>query len=237
MFLRLSRLGLLILTILPALPAAAQDGGFAEAYAAFQSESYETALPLLRPLADGGDRRAQFLLGHLYLNGLAVTADSDRAARWFARAAAPPTPDRYALFNLGVLYERGDGVPEDLERARDFYQAAADRGVPAAMANLAALLARGDGGDRDLVGALGLFHRAMAAGHPGLRRRSTASPVRSRTTRRLPAAGRSSATAPRPTIRPWPPPPTRSSPCSAGRWTWVVASCAWAQGAATPRCS
>ena len=167
MILRLSRLGLLILTVLMPLPALAQDTGFAEAFAAFQSESYETARSLLQPLADSGDRRAQFLLGHLYLNGLAVEADSDRAARWFARAAAPPAPDRYALFNLGVLYERGDGVAEDLERAREFYRAAADRGVPAAMANLGALLARGDGGDRDLVAALGLFHRALEAGHPG----------------------------------------------------------------------
>lgn len=140
---------------------------FAAGYAAFQSGAYKEAMSTLRPLAEAGDKRAQFLVGHMYLEGLGRRKSARQAFEWLSRAADGADADRFALHDLAVLYERGEGTKRDRERAAALYEQAAARGVPASMLNLGVMRARGQGVKRDLGAGLRLIYRAFEAGHPG----------------------------------------------------------------------
>ncbi len=159
------RLALSLLLLLAAADIARAD--FAAGFAAFQKGRYPAALKELRPLAEAGDTRAQFLLGRMYRDGLGVKKSAGKAFDWLTKAADGPDADRYAMHDLAVLYERGQGTKKDLGKAVELYRRAAARGVPAAMFNLGVLLARGEGVKRDLPGGLRLVFRAYEAGHPG----------------------------------------------------------------------
>jgi TPR repeat protein len=155
---------LLVLALgLAAAPAAWAD--FAAGFADFQKGRYSAALKELRPLAKAGDKRAQFLLGRMYRDGLGVKKSAGTAFDWLSKAADGADGDRYALHDLAVLYERGSGTKKNLDRAVALYRRAVARGVPSSMFNLGVLLSRGDGVKRDLPGGLLLIWRAYEAGH------------------------------------------------------------------------
>jgi len=95
-----------------AAPVAA--GPFEDARAAYVRGDYTTALRLLRPLADQGDKWAQGMLGTMYDEGSGV-------------------PQNYALRRL---YEKGHGVLQDYAEAAKWFRKAADQGYAQAQNNL-----------------------------------------------------------------------------------------------------
>jgi TPR repeat protein len=95
-----------------------KDGG--EAYA---RGDYETAMCIIRPLADRGQVDAQFNVGHFYFEGLGVKQNYFEAEKWFRLAADKGYPD--AQYNLGYLYANGDGVPQDYVQAHKWFDLAA----------------------------------------------------------------------------------------------------------------
>jgi len=66
--------------------------GVAERYedglAAYQKNDFQRSLKALRPLADKGDARAQYLMGRIYQFGQGVKADRGEAYYWYKRAEA-----------------------------------------------------------------------------------------------------------------------------------------------------
>src|SRR5262245_33191412 len=64
-------------------------GPFEEAIAAYNREDYASALQLLRPLAESGNVRAQFLLGFMYEGGMGVPKDDTEAAKWYQVSSMP----------------------------------------------------------------------------------------------------------------------------------------------------
>jgi uncharacterized protein len=92
----------------------------ADAQAAFEQKDYATALRLWEPLAEQGDTQAQLGLANLYLQGLGVPRDLDKAIAWLELTAEGGDPRGPIL--LGILYESGGyesrgGVPRDLVKA------------------------------------------------------------------------------------------------------------------------
>ena len=80
---------------------------------AIQREDYDSAIRLLRPLADAGQSEAQFLFGYLFFTGADVTKDDSRV--WLQRAASQDHPD--AIYYLACLDDTLDfGPPEDDSR-------------------------------------------------------------------------------------------------------------------------
>ena len=146
-------------------PSAAANE-FVDGFAAFQAEDYETAWTVLEPVADSGDRRAQFLMGEMLLKGLGREVDPFEAAGWFQKAVREPDPDRYALYALASQYYNGDGVPTDIPNAVVLYERAASLGDVNAMRSLAAIYARGEGDEvpQDLNAALRWLFTAAQAG-------------------------------------------------------------------------
>jgi uncharacterized protein len=129
-------------------------------YAAYEKGNYESALKLLRPLAENGDARAQSTVGLLYYRGRGVQKDDAEALKWFRLAA--DRGDAIAEFNLGVMYAEGQGVPQDNDEAAKWYRLAADQGNPQAQYNLGLWYAQGDGGSPDNVRAHMWFNLAAA---------------------------------------------------------------------------
>src|SRR6202030_284703 len=97
-------------------PASFRNGGRHQigTVAGFKSESVaglRRNSQLLRPLAEGGDAGAQWLVGEMYDEGQGVQQNSGQAAVWYRKAAEQG--DDTAQLDLGVKYLLGDGVPEN----------------------------------------------------------------------------------------------------------------------------
>jgi TPR repeat protein len=97
-------------------------------YAAYQKGNYETALRLLRPLAESGDTRAQFNLGVMYSEGQGVPQDYAEAAKWYRLSAEQGYAQ--AQYNLGLWYAQGEGGPRDDVQAHMWFNLAAARFPP-----------------------------------------------------------------------------------------------------------
>ncbi|HET7198607.1 MAG TPA: tetratricopeptide repeat protein [Burkholderiales bacterium] len=131
---------LLLLSLAAPLPARAD---FEAGVAAARAGDYERARREWQPLAEAGNRDAQFNLGLLYENGLGVAADGAAAAGWYRRAAEQD--DRQAQVYLAEMYAKGLGVARDDAAALRWYRRAAELGHPAAQFNVGVFYALGRG--------------------------------------------------------------------------------------------
>jgi uncharacterized protein len=97
---------------------------------ALKSGSYAVAYQKLKPLAQLGDSKAQYLLGQMYAFGWGVPKSDEDAIRWFRKAAmwseGTTDPAAAAEYYVGRSYAEGQGVPKDeVESAKWFRRAAA----------------------------------------------------------------------------------------------------------------
>jgi TPR repeat protein len=132
-------------------------GQYEDGTAANDRGDSETAIRLLRPLAEQGDARAQSALGLTYEN----LGDEGRAAKWY-RLAADQGDVAGQLF-LGILYQVGRGVPQDYAEAAKWLRAPAEHyGIPQAQVRLGLFYATGQGVPQDHVQAHMWFNLAAA---------------------------------------------------------------------------
>ena len=87
------------------------------------------AVRLLLPLAEGGDRFAQFALGFIYDTAKGMPRDDAAAAKWYREAADQGVAG--AQYNLGAMYADGHGVPRDYIEAYKWLSVAAARSTAA----------------------------------------------------------------------------------------------------------
>lgn len=123
--------------------AAPARADFEAGVAAARAGDYATALREWRPLAESGNRDAQFNLGLLYENGLGIDRDGAEAARWYRLAAEQN--DRTAQAYLGEMYAQGLGVERDDIEALRWYKTAAERGHAPSQYNVGLFFATGRG--------------------------------------------------------------------------------------------
>lgn len=116
----------------------------------------------LTTLANGGNVKAQLLVGLKFLDGDGVKTNEAEAAKWLQRAADQGEP--IAQYRLGTLYERGHGVATNAAKAVQLYSAAAHQGNRKAMHNLAVAYAEGAGTQKNYAEAARWFGRAAALG-------------------------------------------------------------------------
>jgi TPR repeat protein len=133
-------LACLLLALGAALPARAD---YEAGLAAARAGDYVAAVHEWRPLAEQGNRNAQFNLGVAYENGLGVAADAAQAALWYRRAA--DQDDREAQAYLAEMYAKGLGVARNDVEALRWYRAAAELGHAAAQYNVGLFYALGRG--------------------------------------------------------------------------------------------
>ena len=97
------------------LGSAAWSNEVEQARQALQQQDYQTALTNFRSAAEKGDADAQFNLGLMYDQGLAVAQNHTQAAHWYTLAAKQGHTN--AQVALGFMYQSGQGVTQDPQAA------------------------------------------------------------------------------------------------------------------------
>jgi len=143
----------------PNAPAPPPGGAAAPAPAQTASVA---PLDKLTALANGGNAKAELIVGLKYLDGDGVAVSEADAAKWLGRAALAGQP--VAKYRLGTLYERGRGVAADPVKSVHWYTLAAQAGNRKAMHNLAVAYASGTGVAKNLPEAARWFAKAAALG-------------------------------------------------------------------------
>jgi hypothetical protein len=116
-----------LIAILLTAPLTATASDFDQGLAAFKRGDHATALRVWKPLAEQGDRAAQYNLGLLFETGKGIAANKSSAITWYKKSAAQSFAK--AHHNLGRLYYMGDGVPEDYVMAVRHFLPAAEQGI------------------------------------------------------------------------------------------------------------
>jgi len=106
-------------------------------------------------MAKGGDVDSQTLLGEIYLDGIGVNVDLDKAFFWLSKASNQDSPQ--AQYLLGFMYENGIKVDKNLERAAKLYTKASIGGDLMAKYHLAFMYKDGKGVKRDRAKAIALL--------------------------------------------------------------------------------
>lgn len=106
--------------------SAAFAGQLEDGESAFFQGRYDTALSLLRPLAQNGNVAAQFYVGKMYSEGKGLARDDSTAAKWMLEAAKQGFPRAEAY--LAAMYSNGAGVNHDKAEAVKWYEKAAAHG-------------------------------------------------------------------------------------------------------------
>lgn len=148
---KLLRLLALLLTIVSCLAMPAFASQLDDGLAAYDKHNYETALKLLRPLAEQGVAMAQHRLGFMYSFGQGVPKDYAEALKWYRKAADQGLAK--SQYNLGYLYAKGEGAPRDLVESAKWYKKAAEQGNAEAQSALSLICANGEGVPQSLVEA------------------------------------------------------------------------------------
>jgi len=169
---------LLLLTF--AAPAVA--GQLEDGLKAYKQDNYETALRLIRPLADQGNAEAQFNLGRIYLicidlncvyppvpmpdlsNGAwrdaAQMEYRAEAAKLLRRAADQGVAE--AIWQLGNMYYLGP--PVDYQEAIKWWSLGAERGDPYSQRDFGWMYEQGEGVPQNYAEAAKWYRRAADQG-------------------------------------------------------------------------
>ena len=99
----------------------ASSAPFEDGQTAFDRGDYAAAIQILRPLAEHGDARAQYMMGLAYCEGRGVPQDYAEAVRWYREAARQGVAR--ARVNLGSMYASGKSVPQDYAEAISLWRA------------------------------------------------------------------------------------------------------------------
>ena len=138
----------------------AQD--YEKGVAAANAGDYAKALKEWGPLAEAGDRKAQYSLGVIYNNGDGIPQDYGQAAKWWKLAAEQGSAA--AQYQLGILYLNGNGVLQDYKQTVKWWGLAAEQGYAAAQYQLGVLFRNGQGVLQDYKQAVKWWRLAAEQG-------------------------------------------------------------------------
>jgi TPR repeat protein len=131
---------------------------------ALDAKDYETALRILRPLAERGVARAQGGMARAFANGWGVPFDRNEATRWARLGAAQN--DAASLNLIGFCYRAGcGGLSQNHAQAFSFFRRSAAQGFAPAQANLGIAYFMGQGVEKNYDEALRNFRLAVSQGN------------------------------------------------------------------------
>jgi TPR repeat protein len=99
-----------------------------------------------------GSQKAQMKLAGLYLNGVGIEQNVEKAIRWYRVAANNHVS--YAQYKLAWIYLEGKLVEQDFKRSKKWFEQAASLGYIDAQLDLSTLYSAGEYFEVDYVAAL-----------------------------------------------------------------------------------
>ena len=89
-----------------------------------------------------------------------------KAVEIWTKAASRSVVVPETQFNLGICYEGGGGVPHDIKKAFEWYEKAAEQGMPKAELRIGVMYYFGNGVPKDVSKAAKWYEKAAAHGDP-----------------------------------------------------------------------
>ena len=146
-----------------ALVSEAWAGPLEDGVAAYKKRNYETAMKLLKPLADEGNAVAQEHVGRMVERGKTVTADFREALDWYVKAA--DQGDALAQGHVGRIYRSGFfNGRADFGNALKYYRLSAAKNVAVAQLGLGSMYKAGEGVTESETEAVAWFRKAADQG-------------------------------------------------------------------------
>lgn len=142
---------------------ACERADFESAHRAYQDGDYATAKKQLKILAQEGDKKAQNNLGYMYLNGVGVDKNHEKALLWYRKAAKQGVAE--AQHSLGFMYSEGLGTDPVYAIALKWYRMAAELGLSQAQFNLAYMYENNIGIRRNDKQVFNWYSRAAEQGN------------------------------------------------------------------------
>jgi TPR repeat protein len=136
-------------SLLLLLQGGAAQAGVPEAVKAILAGDFTLAESELRPVAEGGDIRAQVLLGRVQRDARNPSRNLPEAYAWFRKAAQGGNAE--AQYWAGRMLHSGEGAAKDVVQAIGSWRLAAENGYTPAMGILASTYANGAGVEKDMA--------------------------------------------------------------------------------------
>ena len=134
-----------------------------QAYSNAQSdEDFQEVFAQFNQLAESGDRKSLHRVATMLDLGKGVKRDSEKAFSLLKSSAEKG--DAVAQYRIADHYERGRGVEENLDEAYLWYQKAADRKYPNAIAQMGRLITKGAMGEPDPILGYAYYKNAERKG-------------------------------------------------------------------------
>ncbi len=130
-----------------------------------EKKDYVGLQKMLLPMAESGDKNAQYELSNLYFNGQGVPRDYSRSADWAEKSANSGHPG--AQYMMGGFHLLGQGMTRDNERAMRWFRLAADQGHREAQFSLGMCYLRADSTPEDQATGLRWLEKGADAGSQG----------------------------------------------------------------------
>ena len=144
------------------LTAGAALAGLPEGIKFFDNQDYAAALAEFTYLAEEGDPTAVYYLGRMYEEGLGVTADKEKAVRYYQMA--DEAQNAAASAQLGKMMMTGNGMTRNPELGIEFLKKAAYAGNTEAFFELGNAYAEGSGVQKNMTYAFGFYFMAALRG-------------------------------------------------------------------------
>lgn len=131
---------------------------------AFSTGDYSTAFRHFEDLASKGDPAAQASLGQMFLEGLGIEKDVERALELFEASAQRGEPA--GMNGLGWLHLHGLGVEQNPETAASWYRRSAEKGDGDGQTLMGWLFQNGLGVEANDREAVAWYRRSAEQGNP-----------------------------------------------------------------------
>jgi TPR repeat protein len=129
----------------------------------YKESKYDIAMKCYRRAASGGNSEALIRIGDMYLNGLGVTENSNKALEWYQEAADKDNKKAYVI--VGNFYFYGESVDRDYDKSFKYFTKAAEAGDSDGMARLAMSYYYGYGTEPDKVISKEWMEKSAAKGN------------------------------------------------------------------------
>jgi uncharacterized protein len=136
---------------------------------AYETQHYDEALSVIRPLAERGHVEAQYFMGMFYMYGVGVIPDAVASGTWFRRAydqwlMRANQNDPASMVEVAMMLNAGLGVERDDAKAAQWLRRASDLNYVEAWTQMGHLYLAGEGVPRDRGEAERWYRKASKAG-------------------------------------------------------------------------